>query len=206
MAVSSSYSDPQSTRRVDDAEASRISNRIDEELRVCLQPNLLIPSASRCVEAVRAHVKLVGREGAPAQEEEPEEGCQRRVKQIHNVLNSSAVSEPLRRHDLVMDPPDDRCLLRRREPLSRRGSVRRIRQGFSIAADWHVEVTTIILMRWTFDRQRKSFRVVHEQDSRLVVRYQYMDELWWTMLRSSRATYLPYFPRLLESPLLTMRS
>ncbi|KLO11726.1 G-alpha-domain-containing protein [Schizopora paradoxa] len=33
MAVASSYSDSQSTRRIDDAEATRISNRIDEELR-----------------------------------------------------------------------------------------------------------------------------------------------------------------------------
>lgn len=47
MAVASSYSDPSNTRRLDDAEAARISNRIDEELRVCCQPFRLIAPISR---------------------------------------------------------------------------------------------------------------------------------------------------------------
>lgn len=36
MAVATPYNDLQPVRRIDDAEAQRISNKIDEELKVCI--------------------------------------------------------------------------------------------------------------------------------------------------------------------------
>ena len=40
MAVATSYSDLQPVRRIDEAEAARISNKIDEELKVRRAPHL----------------------------------------------------------------------------------------------------------------------------------------------------------------------
>ena len=68
MAVATPYTDLQPVRRIDDAEAQRISNKIDEELKVT--------SSSRVVSSMFDAI-TPGGEGDHSAAEEPATRCQR---------------------------------------------------------------------------------------------------------------------------------